>query len=67
MIYARLDEKDKWEDKKRNHILPNNEVSILHELIEQLDPPIEEEIEEEEEPDTSNIITLKPTKRGFRS
>ena len=79
MIYARLDEKDKYKDKKRLGILPRELSEEVFELIDQLDPPMEEEelpkltepspeeepeLLVEDEPDTSNVITLKPTKRA---
>jgi hypothetical protein len=41
MIYARLEEKDKWEDQTRDHILQNQECRGLFELHEQLDTTLE--------------------------
>jgi hypothetical protein len=69
MIYARLDEKDKWEDNKRNHILKNQEYRGLFELHEQLDTTLKEELKKEpqeqpKEMKKKKVVKLKSVKRG---
>ena len=69
MIYARLDEKSKCDDQTRDHLLKNQDLWDFQDLIDQLDipepelPKLTEPSPEEEPEESSNVVTLKPTKR----
>jgi hypothetical protein len=77
-VYANLD-KAEWKDKKRYGILTKELEAEWHEFYDQCDAPLEEggeltryqkmtqkpvTIQDEEPEESSNVVTLKPTKRA---